>query len=288
MEKLLESASEKGASSWLTALPLSEEGFALNVWDFRDALALRYGWEIKDLYKHCQCGAKNSPGHAMNCPKGGFIYLRHNTVRDVFINVFKQAGYKDVEEEPTLHPIDRQTLSQKSVITGDEARSDIKVLSFWRPLQKTFFDVRIFNPFSSSYIEQSLTSSKNLHEKEKKRKYEERIRDVEMSSFSPLVFTFFGGAGRETDVVIKKLVSELSIKRDEPYSDVIRTFRTKLSFALLHASLLCLRGTKNWNDHKKHQNSTPDIVPDIFKSISTHKNEVEFGLVHNKASLKRY
>ena len=88
-------------------------------------------------------------------------------------------------------------------------------------------------------------------------------------------------------MVIKKLVSELALKRDEPYSDVMRTFRTKLSFTLIHASLLCLRGTKNWNDHKKPQNSTADIVPDIFKCISTHKNAVELGLVHNKASLKR-
>ena len=98
--------------------------------------------------------------------------------------------------------------------------------------------------------------------KKKRKKYGERIRDIEMASFSPLVFTFFGGTGRETDVVIKKLVSELALKRDEPYSDVMRTFRTKLSFALLHASFLCLRGTKNWNDHKKQQNSTVNIVPD--------------------------
>ena len=37
-------AQEKGASSWLTALPVEEFGFALHKGAFRDALALRYGW----------------------------------------------------------------------------------------------------------------------------------------------------------------------------------------------------------------------------------------------------
>jgi len=37
-------ASVKGASSWLTALPLQEHGFALHKSAFLDALALRYGW----------------------------------------------------------------------------------------------------------------------------------------------------------------------------------------------------------------------------------------------------
>ena len=32
------------ASFWLTALPLSEDGYTLHNWAFRDALCLRYGW----------------------------------------------------------------------------------------------------------------------------------------------------------------------------------------------------------------------------------------------------
>jgi len=37
-------ASVKGVSSWLTALPLQEHGFALHQSAFLDALGLRYGW----------------------------------------------------------------------------------------------------------------------------------------------------------------------------------------------------------------------------------------------------
>ena len=40
-------AQEKGASSWLTTLPLKEFNFALHKGAFRDAVALRYGWQPK-------------------------------------------------------------------------------------------------------------------------------------------------------------------------------------------------------------------------------------------------
>ena len=39
----MEASSEKGASSWLSTLPIAEHGFALHKGEFRDALCLRYG-----------------------------------------------------------------------------------------------------------------------------------------------------------------------------------------------------------------------------------------------------
>ena len=38
-------AKERGASSWLSARPVEEHGFALHKAAFRDAIALRYGWD---------------------------------------------------------------------------------------------------------------------------------------------------------------------------------------------------------------------------------------------------
>ncbi len=43
-------AAEKGASSWLSCLPLKDQGFALHKGDFRDALALRYNRDIRGSY----------------------------------------------------------------------------------------------------------------------------------------------------------------------------------------------------------------------------------------------
>ena len=43
LQRARELACLKGASSWLTVLPLDEHGFSLHKGDFRDAVCLRYG-----------------------------------------------------------------------------------------------------------------------------------------------------------------------------------------------------------------------------------------------------
>ena len=44
LQKAVTLSREKGASTWLTTLPLTEHGFTLHKSAFHDALALRYGW----------------------------------------------------------------------------------------------------------------------------------------------------------------------------------------------------------------------------------------------------
>ena len=43
-QRLFDISREKGCSTWLSALPISEFGFDLRKGTFRDALSLRYGW----------------------------------------------------------------------------------------------------------------------------------------------------------------------------------------------------------------------------------------------------
>lgn len=47
--KAVEQAKEKGASSWLSTLPLEDQGFTLNKGEFRDALAIRYNADLRGL-----------------------------------------------------------------------------------------------------------------------------------------------------------------------------------------------------------------------------------------------
>ena len=47
---------EQGASAWLGTLPIEEHGFSLHKRAFRDALALRYGWQPNELPPVCSCG----------------------------------------------------------------------------------------------------------------------------------------------------------------------------------------------------------------------------------------
>ena len=100
-KKSLELASEKGASSWLSVLPLSEFGFTLHKRAFFDALALRYGLQPKELPVYCECGASFSVEHALSCKKGGFPAIRHNELRDFTVNLLTEVC-QDVCIEPHL------------------------------------------------------------------------------------------------------------------------------------------------------------------------------------------
>ena len=90
----------------------------------------------------------------------------------------------DVEIEPKLQPLEGETFDNKSTSTEDEARLDIKANGlFDSRFYRTFFDVKIFNPFTNSCPKQSQEAYKH-HEASKKGKYEQRIINVE-NSFQP-------------------------------------------------------------------------------------------------------
>ena len=65
IECAVELAAEKGASIWLTVIPIKEMNFNLNKREFRDAIKLRYDWEIADLPAMCICGDLFTVDH---CP----------------------------------------------------------------------------------------------------------------------------------------------------------------------------------------------------------------------------
>ena len=76
-------ASEKAASNWLNALPLSRYNFNLIKSKFRDGIYLRYGWEPTKNSLTCACGANFNFTHALHCAKGGYTHIRHNEIRDI-------------------------------------------------------------------------------------------------------------------------------------------------------------------------------------------------------------
>ena len=158
MKRVLFQNCEKGASSWLTILPLKEQGFNLTKDEFCDVLPLRYNRKIKNLPSKCACGQAFDTNHAMNCKKGGFVMIRHNNVRDLEANLIKTV-YNDVEIGPKLQPTE-----------NDEARLDIRARGFWRPGQSAYFDVRITNVNSNSQANIPVETMYKNHENEKKRK----------------------------------------------------------------------------------------------------------------------
>ena len=64
------------------------------------------------------------------------------------------------------------------------------------------------------------------------------------NTFNPLSFACTGGAGPSATKVITRLAAKINEKGTESYADAISYIRTKISFALLRSSVLCLRGCR--------------------------------------------
>ena len=243
-------ASSKGASSWLTALPLEEHGFSLSKAAFRDALRLRYGLQLEDLPTHCVCGDDFTTDHALNCPTGGYPSIRHNQLRDLLASLMEEVCV-DVQAEPQLQPLSGEVFERSTTTTKDEARLDIRAQGFWDcRQQRTFFDVRVFNPCAPSYRHISLESLFKRQEQQKRNIYEERVRRVERSTFVPLVFTTASSSSQLTTTALKRLASLLSSSRNLPYTVVMGWLRCRLSFCLLRSAIMCMRGIRHRRHHQ--------------------------------------
>ena len=168
LQRSMELAREKGASSWLTVLPLSEHGFGLHKSGFQDAMALRYGWTPKNAPSKCECGEVFTVEHALSCPKGGFQILRHNEIRDFTASLLTEVCH-DVQVEPELQPLTGESLTNATANTQDGARLDISANGVWGGrFEKTFLDVRVFNPLAPSNRHSTPSTCYMKHEREKK------------------------------------------------------------------------------------------------------------------------
>ena len=231
------------ASKQRTMDLLKEHGFNLNKSEFRDALCLRYNWQLKNVAQHCVCGVNRSTDHAMICPHGGMTIIRHNEIRDITADWLSEVC-SETEKEPQLQPITGESIFPKSANKKEEARSDIKAKGFWCRQQSAFFDIRVFHPNAPSYRNSSIPSLYRNQEQMKKREYGDRIREIEHGSFTPLIFSTSGGLGKESTVAYKRIAELLAIKRKSEYGATLAWMRCCLSFALLRSAIACIRGTR--------------------------------------------
>ena len=167
-----ELARERGASVWLTVLPVAEHGFLLHR-EFRDALCLRYGWNLRNTPISCNCGTPFSVDHAMTCHMGGIPTILHNEIRDITATLLTDICH-NVATEPLLQPLTNESFAHRSANTEPNARFDIRARGFWSTGQDAFFDVRVFYPNA------------------------QHVREVEHGVFTPLVLSATGGMGQHS------------------------------------------------------------------------------------------
>ena len=210
--------------------------------EFRDAIKLRYDWEITDTPMICACGVQFSVDHAQVCQRGGFIIQRHNELRDLEAEMLRMVC-NDVEVEPVLQEVTGETINHGANKAPD-ARLDIHARGFWERQRSAFFDVRVCHPNADSYRDLTPKKMYKKHEHERKRQYAERVMEIEQGTFTPLVFTTTGGVADECVVYHSTLAELIENKKGESYSNAISWIRAKVSFAIVRSAILSLRGSR--------------------------------------------
>ena len=127
---------EKGASSWLSAIPLESHGFVLHKGAFRAALVLRYNWPFKHFGPTCACCSHLYAGHVLICQYNGFHTLRHDNLRDMTSELLSEVC-RSVVSEPPLQALSGEQLPT-SCNRNDDARADIKAHGFWNRYEDAF------------------------------------------------------------------------------------------------------------------------------------------------------
>ena len=188
------------------------------------------------------------------------ITIRHNEIRDITAQLLSEVCH-NVSIEPPLQPLTGESLNHATSNREEFARVDVKAQGFWGIRhQCAYFDVRVFNPNAPTYRNLSLDLCFRRHEGEKRRAYEQRVREVEKGSFTPLVFTTSGGMGKAAKVTYKRLASLLSVKREQPYSLVMGWLRCRLSFSLLRSAVMCIRGSRSHKGHVPFADTHLELV----------------------------
>ena len=175
---------------------------------------------FKSKFTYCgeiACGEMFTVNHALSCKKGGFVAQRHDTIRDLLTSHISKVR---------------------------EARLHMKAGGFWTPGVTAFFDVRVTHVNSRSNQGKYTATIFKEQENEKKRKYNQRVMDVEMGTFTPLVFGTNGGMGLDCQNFLRTLANKLSTKNDELHASVISWLRIQLSFSILRSVHKRVRGSR--------------------------------------------
>ena len=107
----------------------------------------------------------------------------------------------------------------------------------------SLYDLRVLDSDAPSYRNIPPAQVLRKAEQEKKSKYNP-ICERRHSSFTPLCVTVDGLMGTEMLIFLKRLSDTLSSKWERPYSTTLCWVKTKLSFALVRATGLCIQGSR--------------------------------------------
>ena len=190
----------------------------------------------------CACGKANAVEHPLSCCKGSHVIRRHNEIRDVTASLLGEVT-QNVEIEPSLQSLTGEVLRGRITSMEDATRVDVECTGFRNVHQDAFLNVRVFNPLASCNRNKQMKAVYQQHEREKRRVYDQRVREVERGTFTPLVLTVTGGMGPSASI-FQKLAAMIAAKRGHTYRRLITWIRERLTFSLLRSAISAIRATR--------------------------------------------
>ena len=149
-------AQEKGASSWLTALPIAEFRFTLHKGGFRDALCLHYRWQPTRLPEKCECRHQFTVVHALSCPMGSFPSLWHNEIHEFTATLSSEVCCNKVTIEPHLQPLSGEKLAGASTNLQNATRLGVAMNGLWRDgMKRLTWTSECSTPLPSQTVQQT-------------------------------------------------------------------------------------------------------------------------------------
>ena len=141
----------------------------------------------------------------------------------------------NVVREPVV--CDKSTSSDGALV------ADLCVRGVWIPQSEVLFDIRVVDTDAQSYRNRTPLAVLCSAECDKKRKYSQACLD-QRATFTPLCVSVDGMMGHEAAVFLKQIADLLSAKWETDYGLVMGWIWTRLSFAILRATLLCIQGCR--------------------------------------------
>ena len=97
--------------------------------------------------------------------------------------------------------LEGEPFSYATANSQDGTTLDIVASGFWSgTFERSFYDVRVFNPHPPSNQNPQMEYTYRCHKALKQCTYEQRVREVEHASFTPLVMSLTGSLGTAASI----------------------------------------------------------------------------------------
>ena len=222
--------SSRGASAWLSALPMSSCGLRMSNECVRIAAGLRLGCTLC-LPHQCDCNApvEADGHHGLHCARSAGRHSRHNILNEIIKRALISAQIPSIREP-------------RGMVRRDNKRPDGATLVPWARGKCLVWDVTVADTLAPSHVTASMAAAGAAAEKlaaAKKVKYAEIVAAGHI--FVPLAFETFGScasdAWRLVSEIGRRLVTVTGNPKDVAY------LRQRISVAIQQGNAAAVLGT---------------------------------------------